>query len=248
MKRYFLLIGVFIHLSTFLVDAQSVDSILNRYNAKVSNGDIENWQKIKTAIIISEGGYSQSGYDNTPDFNPKISRISKHYWEWPDKSLLELYEDSVVVSRYYTIRGKHIFFLGNMPPVDPSPPDAENYGFGFDPMFIEFIRKKSKTITWRGIKNFDTGDCHAIEFKTKSKTWIVYFNVDTFLVDYFGGDSPDESLMLTRVEDYQPVDNFLIAMKHTSMRNGNIFTWQLYREIKLNASIDPKIFEYNQHR
>src|SRR5688572_4797715 len=79
--------------------AQDAHTIIDHYFDRVSNGNRDNWNKIKSAYIESITLYDQRAADKQlPNFVAQKPTIHKLFILWPDKCRDELYEDSTLVS------------------------------------------------------------------------------------------------------------------------------------------------------
>lgn len=84
-------------LSTSALSAQSPRGIIDRYIDTVSNGDIRNWETIKSVYSESEGYYSHDSFEGKVNLlRSDKSNFSKSYRVPPFHHKIELYEDSTL--------------------------------------------------------------------------------------------------------------------------------------------------------
>lgn len=108
-------------LFTTSLHGQDAREIINRYLDKVSNGDIDNWNKIKSTYIESVVYYSQQDFEQRVNFlKPDKAHFTKSYRVAPYNHKIEIYEDSTftkILSTFYFLKSKTILLLANIPPV-----------------------------------------------------------------------------------------------------------------------------------
>ncbi len=149
---------IFFFITTSL-RGQNPYEIIQHYIDTASDGDINNWAKIKTVYMESVGFYSQQKFDQSlPDFSEIRPNYEKTYREWPDKSKTELYEDSTYnkflsATLWLTKKNKLILTFNTMEPII-KPFNGELWDFY--PVVISKMVKESKAVKYKGIKNFIT--------------------------------------------------------------------------------------------
>jgi hypothetical protein len=223
--------------------AQSPKEVIQRYLDTVSLGAIEEWTNMKSAYI------ERLVFFSDPNAAAKIGHkamtsLHKSYRVWPDKSLSEVYEDSVLSMKTLHVRDKHFLIYKNGFKVEYSTEPYEPY-FEFDPVLIQSLLKKAKSVTFEGEKIIDGIRCLDIQIKTRQLKWHFYFNMDSYLLEYWY-NTPDESVpSLTKVYDYKPIGNFLIPMSEHKINNGNIFYSGNIIKLELDKEIAPEKFKYN---
>lgn len=224
------------------VFAQTADEILDHYFAAVSNGDVDNWSKIKSAYIESESSYFElkPGEISTNSAGPK-KKIEKRYRQWPDKSMSELYEDSVLVSTTYHVGNNHFMVMNHRAPIPIDTRPYEPY-FEFDPILIQHTVEKSTSIRLRGIKKIDSLHCYDIQVVTPALVWHFYFNTTTFLLEFWNNSVNGDTSNFTKVYDYKKVNDLLIPTAEAKFKNGIMFYSAKVTQLILNAPINPKKF------
>jgi hypothetical protein len=224
--------------------AQTADEILEHYFAVVSNGDVDNWSKIKSVYIESEGSYFESkpGEVASTSSGPK-KKLEKKYRVWPDKSVSELYEDSVLISTTYHVGANHFIVSNNRPPVQIDTRPSEPY-FEFDPIVIQHTLEKSASVKLRGIKKIDSLHCYDIQVVTSSLVWHFYFNTTSYLLEFWNNSVDGDTSNFTKVYDYKKINDFLIPTAEAKFKNGILFYSAKVAQLVLNAPISPKKFTY----
>lgn len=220
---------------------QSAKEVVEKYFSAVSNGNFENWLKIKSAYLEIDFA---SEFENQIQFGPRIKKTFKIYRVWPDKSTSELYYDSMLVNKSYHVKNKSFLVTGGGAVMPVSPGPYEQY-FEFDPILIKKVVDKSKKIELIGIKDTDSIKCYDVKIVTKDLVWHFYFNVDSFLLEYWSNASdglPTETV--TKVFDYKKFNECLIPMSEVKLKNGSPFHWATRKRVELNIEIDPSKFEY----
>lgn len=171
------------------MQAQNATDIINRYLDTVSNGNLENWNKIKSAYIEYEVYHSQQNFEQaTPNFSIVKAHSSKLYKVWPDKEKIEIYEDSTfsrLLSSSYYLENKTVLIFHNMDPIIKSPWDDENMYFEFISARLQKLLHNNRSITLLGLKEFpvDGITCYEIEIRSKKFLYLIYFNTKTFLLE-----------------------------------------------------------------
>lgn len=228
-----------------LCSAQSAKEILQTYFDTVSNGEIRNWDKIRSVYIESVAFYNSQQADASQlSVSPAKSHYYKTYREWPDKLKTEIYEDSLYTKLLsYTLwRGDkkklvHWFANGPGPTIQ-----IEGVSWDFGP--IQFYKriKGSRSVSNLGIKNLDLngGSYFVIEVKAKDATFHLYINTTTYLVEY--SMSPDGS-SYSRYSDYQIIDDLGFNMSCYTVKDGHILNGYHDKKIHLNYPIDKKVFD-----
>lgn len=238
----FLLIAVIGHSQH--MSSPSANEILEQYFNTVSNGNIDNWSAVKSAYIESETSYFElkPGQISTNSSGPK-KKIEKRYRQWPDKSVSELYEDSVLVSTTYHVGGNHFLVINNRQPIPIDTRPYEPY-FEFDPILIQHTLEKSSSIKLRGIKKIDSLHCYDIQVVTPALVWHFYFNTTTYLLEFWNNSVDGDTSNFTKVYDYKKVNDLLIPTSEAKFKNGVLFFSSRIKQLVLNAPIDPKKFSY----
>jgi hypothetical protein len=149
MRNYFLLLLCI----TTSLHAQDAKEILQKYFETVSNGDIKNWDTIKSVYIESEGFYSQQSFDGQPDFSGTKATYSRTYREWPHRLKTEIYEDSTytrLLSYSLSLGNKNKMILGfkNTPSIVKPIKDVQ---WDFNPVHLYKLVKKA-SVKYVGIK------------------------------------------------------------------------------------------------
>lgn len=231
------------------VQAQNANDIIQHYFDTVSNGDIKNWEKIRSVYIEAVSFYSQEEFDQSvPNFmNPARPSYVKEYRLHPYKLRRESYEDSTyrnLKSTMLWLHNKLIMRFGDMVPII-KPLKEPNAG-DFDPVYLSKLLRKSKSIKYNGVKEFvtDSLSCYDIEIQTKDFAINYYFNTSSYLLEYYKVFNSSDSLNYARFYDYKNIDGLLFNMGTYGMKNGRIFHSVKIKRIQINCPIDPKKFEY----
>lgn len=228
------------------LSGQDAKYILQQYFDTVSNGDVRNWEKIKSVYRESSSSYSQEAFEQkNPNFASNKATIQKMYRVWPDKSRVDLYEDSILVSSFYHVKKDHFFVMGNMLPMPMSSGPYEPY-FEFEPIIIKHVLDKTKSIKLIGIRELDGLKCYVIRADTKDLIWHLYFNVTTFLLEYWNNSLDGDTSSLTKVFNYKKFDEYLIPTSEIKTRNGVAFFYSNVIDLKLNIEIDSQKFDYKK--
>jgi hypothetical protein len=225
--------------------AQNPHELINNYLATVSNGNVNNWKKLKTAYIESITYYNQSSLDQKViDLKEQKNTLHKIYVQWPDKSRDDLYEDdSVRTSSFFHVGNDHFFVMGNMAPMPLSPGPYEPH-FQFIPVIINNVLTKSSHVGYLGMKSIESQDFHEIKLITKDLIWHIYINPQTELVEYWNNSPDGDKSTLTKVFDYQAFDGVLIPLSEVKTKNGVVFFLSQIKKLELNKPLDPDVFRY----
>jgi hypothetical protein len=101
--------------------AQTAREIVNRYLDTLSNGKIENWNKIKSIYSENESFYSQQNFEQRIDpLKKENANFTKVFIVFPYNHKHELYADSsftIPLSTFYFLENKTIILMSNIPPV-----------------------------------------------------------------------------------------------------------------------------------
>ena len=246
-----LLTIAFILFATSLHGQDAIE-IVSRYLNKVSNGNVDNWNKIKSIYTESEVYYSQQDFEQKVDFlKSDKAHFHKSYRVSPNQKI-DIYEDSTFankLSTFYFLESKTIILLGNIPPIiKPPPPHDEGFTSDHLPLQIRNLMQKSRSVELLGVKEFPVEglQCYEIKISAKQGNYVLYINTDTFLLEYYNGRKDGDLSFLIKLSDYKKIEEFLIPMSEYTMRNGVVFHWTSIRKIEINADIDPEIFEYDE--
>lgn len=232
---------------------QEANEIVNNYLKIVSNGNIENWSKVKSIYKESEAYYSQS------DFDQKINLIKsdkpsfhKSFVVLPNLHKNEIYADSSfskLTSTFYFLKDRTIILLNNIPPIIKEPPPKDEIQSVNLPVQISKLLEKSKSVELTGVKNFaaDGVSCYEIRIISKGRIYTLYINTKTFLLEYWNGRGDEDISILTKFSNYKEVDGLLIPMSESLMKNGNIFFWEHIRKYLINVDIDEEVFLYKEN-
>jgi hypothetical protein len=134
--------------------------------------------------------------------------------------------------------------MGNMDPMPISPGPYEPY-FEFDPVIIRNLLHKAKKVKLLGVVDLKGIECYEIRVDVKELIWHLYFNIETFLLEFWNNSPNGDKSILTKVYDYQKFGNYLIPMSEMKTRNDVIFFSSRRNKVELNVHIDPQIFIYN---
>ncbi len=231
---------------------QDAREIVNRYLDTVSNGNINNWNKIKSIYKESVSYYSQQDFEHKVDFLKKDkASFSKSFLVLPHEHKIELYADSAFTnlsSSFYYLENRSILLIGNVPPIIKQPPPRDEFFSHHHPVEIWKRMDKSKSVELLGIKEFPTEEltCYEIKINAKGRNDYLYINTKTFFLEYWSGNEEGDRSALGKYDNYQKVEGFLMPMSVSSMKNGIVFYWNHTKKIQINADIDPEIFEYKE--
>ncbi len=247
MRILIIVFGIF---STSL-HGQDAREILRNYLDTVSNGNIDNWNQIKSIYTESESLYTQQSFDQKVDLLKKDkANFSKMFIVFPYNHKHELYEDSSFTklsSTFYFLEDRTIILMGNMPPIIKNQPfERDEFFSNHLPVEIWKLMVKSESVELLGIKEFPTEEleCYEIKMITEGRNYYLYINPKTFLLEYWNR-SGDPSL-LTKFYNYKKVEDLLMPMSHCSTRHGLVYYWNNTRRIEINVDIDPEIFNYKK--
>jgi hypothetical protein len=82
-----------------------------------------------------------------------------------------------------------------------------------------------------------------VDLVTKDQTTDLFFNTETYLLEYMKILNPSDSNNYTRYYDYKLINGFLIDTSSYGTRNGVITTAMKMTKIFLNIPIDKRAFE-----
>jgi len=139
-----------------------------------------------------------------------------------------------------------IIQIGNMPTLEKPAPERDEFYSPHLPVQISKLVAKSKSIELSGVKSFPlTGvECYEIKVLTKGRTYLLYINTETFLLEYWNGREDEDQSILSRLYDYKRIDGLLIPMSDCLMKNGIVYFSSKTRKYLINPNIDPAIFNY----
>jgi len=247
MKFSLIIAGLF--MIPALLSGQDAREIVRRYLDKVSNGNIENWKKIKSTYTESEGYYSQNDFDQKVNLlKPDKSTFSKTYTVWPQQKI-EGYADSTflnLISQFYFLKDQTIIIIGNIPPIIKPAPPRNEFVDEFMPVMVWKLLNKSKSIELAGIRDFPTDGVSCFEIRIRSTTMncSLYINTETFLLDFSNQREDGDLSFLVKYDNYQKIGEYLMPMSELNMHNGVVFHWVNKRKVELNVEIDPEKFKY----
>src|SRR5687767_14751689 len=140
--------------------AQSAEEIVNRYLDTVSNGNIENWNKIKSIYIENESYSSQQDFEKQINFlkieKPNFNRLfgARRYG-----SRIESYDDSTYTnlkSTFYFLKDKTVVSLPHIAPMITKNSGKDSEFFSEQtPVYIRNLLEKSSSAELLGIKEFE---------------------------------------------------------------------------------------------
>jgi hypothetical protein len=231
--------------------AQNARDIVNRYLDTVSNGDVENWKKIKSIYIENENYRRHIGFDHKVNLlQIEKPNFNKYFGVEPHRSRIESYDDSTFTnlkSTFYFLKDKTVIISGHTPPVIRK--NGRKRGEFFSehtPVYIRNLLDKSSAAELLGTKEFqaDAIVCFHIKITTRGRNYHLYINTQTFLLEYWNVSLLNDPSALTKFYNYKKIGEFLMPMSTSSMKNGIALNWNNTRKIKLNPEIDPDIFNY----
>lgn len=235
------------------VQGQTAYDIIKHYFDTVSNGNIENWKTIKSMYMEAVSFYNQEEVDQSlPNLlHPTRPSYTATYKIPPYKSRVESYSDSThsqLESTFLWLPDKLIMWFRDMRPViSPLKDRIPSYS---NPLALSNLLEKSKSITYKGIKEFpaDRMSCYDVEVHTDDKKVTdYYFNTRTYLLEYHKIFNSSDSLNYVRYLNYKDIGGgLLLYMDYYAMKHGRIFNSNSIKKIEINCPIDPGKFEYDQ--
>lgn len=236
-------------LAPAVAQAQTATDIIQNYFDTVSNGDFNNWTKIKSAYIESVSYYNDDEFQSPiPSFLNKGKPVYvREYREYPYKTRRESYSDSlytIPTSTMLWLKDKLVMSFAQMDPVVK--PLREPNQNTFTPIFLSNLLRDSESISYEGVKKFpqDGISCHDIEVVTHTDTINYYFNTETYLLEYYKIFNETDTLNYARLANYQKIDGLLFHTEVYGMKNGRIFHSEKIKKIQLNAPMSPDKFRY----
>ena len=228
---------------------QNTDDIIRYYFETVSNGDLDDWHKIKSVYIEGVSFYNEQASAEPSMLNHMESirpSYQKLYREWPDKLRIELYSDSTYnqfLSSNLWLHDKLITQFGNMEPI-MKPLEMPN-SWDFDPVYLSKLLDRSKSIEYKGTKHFEIDGivCFDILVKTKELTVDYYFNRETYLLEYYKILNKSDSTNYVKLFDYKEINGLLFNMATYAMSNGRILHSYTISRIEINRPIEPGKFK-----
>lgn len=122
----------------------------------MSNGDIQNWYRIRSVLLDKEVFYGQEEYEQSgPNVSCPTVYYDKTYRVFPDKSKAEIYADSTyneLESSWSYLRDRTIVQFKNMPSIIKKRPNPNLWNF--KPIEIFELMKESKSLSNKGVKDF----------------------------------------------------------------------------------------------
>jgi len=241
LARIYLAFSIFVPTT---LAGQNPTDIIQKYFEIVSNGNVSNWDTIKSVYI--EGTTFYQDVKSQPNFlNPPKPSYQKLYREWPDKLRIELYDDSTftnIKSVNLWLPGKFIQEFRSMQPI--TKPWKDN-PWDFNPVYISKLLKKSKSIQFNGIKKFEADNisCFDIEVQTNDLTIDLYFNTSSYLLDYWKVFNSSDPSNYAKFYDYRSIGGFLFDMATFGTHNGIMFFSYKINTILINPAIDKEKFK-----
>jgi hypothetical protein len=229
---------------------QNPREIIRHYLDTVSNGNVENWNSIRSFYTESEVYHSQNDFAGKVNLiQPDQSNFHKSFRVLPHHHKIEIYADSSftkLVSEFYFLKNKTVILLNNVPPVTKQPPARDEFFSAHLPVQISKLAGKSKSIELTGIKEFlaDGVSCYEIKMITKGRTYVLYINTSTYLLEYWNGREDGDLSILTKFYNYKKVENFLIPMSESLIKNGVVYFWNHTKNYQINADINMEVFNY----
>lgn len=244
----YLLIGfVLFSLSCYSQDGRE---IIKRYLDTVSNGDVRNWDKIKSVYTEYQSFYSQQAFEQRVDFgNVDKPSFCKSYRVGLEKNRIDSYGDSTFtkwLSTFYFLEDKTVILIGNIPPmIKKSRPPGE-FSSQHPPVFISRLVKKSSAVELLGVKEFlnEALLCYEVKITAKGRNYYYYIDVETFLLRYSSTNKEDDRSSMAKFDDYKKIGDFLVPMFNAGIKNGFVFHWARKSKVEFNVDIDPELFVY----
>lgn len=229
---------------------QNAREIIAHYLDTVSNGRVENWNKIESIYTESEVYYSQKDFNGDVDLLHRDKpSFHKRFTVLPYNQKEELYADSSflkLTSTFYYLKDKTVIVLDNMPPMIKEPTIRDEFHSVHLPVQIAKLLQKSRSVELLRIKEFPLEGflCYEIRMTTKGRRYILYINTETFLLEYWNGREDEDLSILTRFSSYKKIENFLIPMSEKLVKNGAAYFWSDTKKYLINPEIDIELFDY----
>ncbi|MEX2232237.1 MAG: hypothetical protein WD824_08760 [Cyclobacteriaceae bacterium] len=235
------------------VYSQNAREIIHRYLDTVSNGDIDNWNKIKSIYIENESYSSQQDFEKQINFlkieKPNFNKLfgARRYG-----SRIESYDDSTfsnLKSTFYFLKDRTVISLPDIAPMITKNSSKRSEFFSeHTPVYIRNLLEKSRATILLGIKEFRGEGIprYQIKITTRGRNYYLYINTETYLLEYWNVSHEEDESFLTRFYNYKKVGDFLMPMSTSAMRDGIVYQWNDTRKIELNPEIDPRLFIYNE--
>lgn len=232
---------------------QDARAIVNHYLDTVSNGNIDNWNRIKSIYKESEAYYSQNDFEQRVNlFKPDKSSFIKSFRVLPYNFKHDIYSDSsfqILTSSFYYLKEKTVLLLDNTPPIIKQAPSRDEFYSAHLPVKISKLMSKSRSVELLGIKEFPLDEllCYEIKMTAKGRSYLLYINTETFLLEYWNDREDEDLSILTRFSNYRQVDEFLVPMSESLLRNGTTFFWEHTKRYLINSKIDIEMFNYKDN-
>jgi hypothetical protein len=129
------------------------------------------------------------------------------------------------------------------------PPPRDEFFSTHIPVQISKLVSKSKSIELLGIKEFplDGFSCYEIKMITKGRSYVLYINTKTFLLQYWNNREDGDLSILTKFFNYKKVEEFLIPMSDSMMKDGVVYFSNTTKKYLINTPIDLQIFNYTKN-
>lgn len=232
------------------VCGQEGRKIVNDYLKIVSDGNIDNWNKVKSIYKESEAYYSQSDFEQRINLtNPDKSNFHKTFLVLPYKHKVEIYDDSSFTkptSTFYFLEKRTVILLNNIPPIIKEPPVRDQFYSVHLPVKISKLLNKSNSVEFLGIKKFASEglSCYEVRMLTMGRFYTLFINTETSMLEYWNDREDGDTSVLTKLYNYKKVEGLFIPMSESLVRNGSIYFWENTKKYLVNSNINNEIFNY----
>jgi len=229
--------------SSLCAVTQTAEIILSNYFSEVSGGDIKNWNQVKSMYLEETSFYKDPNYNNQNPFNVAPQEVksyfNKVYWVSPENHLREVFQDSILVSKWLTTKAGRFYTFRDNPPVSIEKPPS----FQFEPVKLYHLINGAKSVKLTGTKEFDDDLCYEIKVNESKKTWYLYINVNSHLLAYWSQSETGDFSTITKCYNYKRIGKFMINQSEQKSRNGFVFFTSVITKMELNPIIDIEKFK-----
>jgi len=139
--------------------------------------------------------------------------------------------------------------MGNVPPIikQPAPKDDNLVSTDLPVQVSKLL--ESRSIELLGTREFPVDGllCYEIKMIRKGRTYFLYINTSSFLLEYWNDREDGDLSILAKVYNYKRVDGLLIPMSDCLMKDGIVYYSSHIKKYLINAYIDPQVFIYKDN-
>jgi hypothetical protein len=251
MKRKSIILASMLFVCSQVLKAQDAAHIINSYCKAVSNGNVENWAKIKTVYYETVSSFYDTPGGNDLHLTPVKPSYNREYLMLPDTHVFKHYEDSsfsVLKGASYFLPDKIVLIIANLAPI-VRPPRTGRQALEFPPMMFMRWLKEGKDLRYNGLKNLPnaTATFHELEWITDDgKTCRYYFNAENFLYEYSTVTSDGIKFHQNHYFNYEQHGEYLLPMDVVSLSDGKLFSARHIKRVIFNAEIEPRDIQYDE--